>query len=115
FLLRDRYAVDSATINQGRPPAVLQPPIATDTIPTLIDRPANNLALRSSGLELIAILPELAPLRTRIALQAAWSKSRLRSDGVQFGIRFDDFQLNERQLRAPYWEGALRTGQRFLL
>jgi hypothetical protein len=115
FLIRDRYAVDSTTINQGRPPDVLQPPIASDTIPVLIDRPDNNLDLRSRGLEFTAILPEFAPLHTRIALQAAWTWSRLASDGLDFGVGFDDFQLNERQLRAPYWESVIQTGERFVV
>jgi hypothetical protein len=115
FLIRDRYAVDSTTINQGRPPDVLQPPIASDTVPVLIDQPANNLDLRSRGLELTAILPEIAPLRTRIAIQAAWSWSRLESNGLDFGTGFDEFQLNERQLRAPYWESVVQTGERLLV
>jgi hypothetical protein len=115
YLLRDRYAVDSTTINQGRPPDVLQPPIASDTVPVLIDRPDNNLDLRSRGLELTAILPEIAPLRTRIAIQAAWTWSRLQSRGVDFGTGFDDFQLSERQLRAPYWASLVQTGQRLLV
>lgn len=115
FLIRDRYAVDSTTINQGRPPDVLQPPIASDTVPVLIDQPDNNLDLRSRGLELTAILPEITPLRTRIAVQAAWSWSRLESDGLDFGTGFDEFQLNERQLRAPYWQSVVQTGERFLL
>jgi len=115
YLIRDRYAVDSTTINQGRPPDVLQPPIASDTVPVLIDRPDNNVDLRSRGLELTAILPEIAPLRTRIAIQAAWSWSRLESNGVDFGTGFDEFQLNERRLRAPYWESVVQTGERLLV
>jgi hypothetical protein len=115
YLLRDRYAVDSTTINQGRPPDILQPPIASDTVPVLIDRPDNNLDLRSRGLELTAILPEIAPLRSRIAIQAAWTWSRLQSRGVDFGTGFDDFQLSERQLRAPYWASLVQTGQRLLV
>ncbi len=115
FLLRDLYAVDSATINQGHPPAVREPPVATDTVPTLIDRPANNVELTTSGLELTAFLPEIVPLRTRIAVQGAWSRSRLISDGLEFGTRFDEFQLDGRQSRAPYWEGTVRTGNQLLV
>lgn len=115
YLIRDRYAVDSTTINQGRPPDVLQPPIASDTVPVLIDRSDNNLELRSSGFELTAILPEIAPLRTRIAVQAAWNHSRLASSGLDFGVGFDDFQLNERVPRAPYWESVVQTGERLLV
>jgi len=115
FLIRDRYAVDSSTINQGRPPAVLQPPIASDTVPVLIDRPANNLDLRSRGFELTAFLPEIAPLRTRVAVQAAWNHSRLAAAGLDFGVGFDDFQLNERVPRAPYWQSVVQTGERLVV
>lgn len=115
YLIRDRYAVDSTTINQGRPPDVLQPPIASDTVPVLIDRRDNNLDLRSRGLELTAILPEIAPLHTRIAIQAAWSSSRLASRGLDFGTGFDEFQLNENRVRAPYWESVVQTGERLLV
>ena len=115
YLIRDRYAVDSTTINQGRPPDVLQPPIASDTVPVLIDRSDNNLELRSSGFELTAILPEIAPLRTRFAVQAAWNHSRLASSGLDFGVGFDDFQLNEQVPRAPYWESVVQTGERLLV
>ena len=115
FLIRERYAVDSATIGTGRPPLVLQPPFARDTIPTLIDRPDNNLELRSSGIEITAILPEIKPLRTRLAIVGAWSKSRLQSSGVEFGTTFSDFQLSAAQPRAPYWDGSVRTGDRVLL
>jgi outer membrane receptor protein involved in Fe transport len=115
FLIRDRYAVDSSTINQGHPPSVLQPPIASDTVPVLIDRPDNNLDLRSRGFELTAILPEIAPLRTRVAVLAAWTHSRLASQGLDFGVGFDDFQLNERVPRAPYWQSVVETGERLLV
>jgi len=115
FLIRDRYAVDSSTINQGRPPDVLQPPTASDTVPVLIDHPANNLDLRSRGFELTAILPEIAPLRTRVAILAAWTHSKLASEGLDFGVGFDDFQLNERVPRAPYWESVVRTGERLVV
>lgn len=115
FLIRERFAVDSATIRPGQPPGVLQQPIAADTIPVLIDRPENNLDLLSRGLELTAILPEIAPVRTRVAIQAAWTWNRLESEGVEFGTNFDEFQLNERRPRAPYWENIVRTGERLLV
>jgi hypothetical protein len=115
FLIRERFAVDSSTIGTGQPPGVIEPAFARDSIPSLIDRPANNLRLRSSGIELTAILPEIKPLRTRVAFSGAWSKSRLESSSLEFGTNFDDFQLTETQPRSPYWEGTVRTGDRILL
>jgi outer membrane receptor protein involved in Fe transport len=114
YLIRDRYRVDSATIGTGRPPAVIEPPFAMDTIPTLIDRPDNNVRLRSRGMEVTAILPEIAPLRLRIAIAGAWSISRLESADIEFTSAFAEFQLNERISRAPYWQGTVRTGDRIL-
>lgn len=115
FLIRDRYVVDSATIGTGQPPEVLQPAFAHDTIPTLIDQPANNLDLKSRGLELTAILPEIAPLKTRIDVQGAWSWSTLHNAGIQFVGSFSDFQLTQQIPRAPYWEALTRKGERLLL
>ena len=115
FLLRDHFAVDSATIGTGRPPEVLRPPFLTDTVPTLIDQPANNLDLRSHGLELATIFPEIAPLKTRIDVQGAWTWSRLFDSGIQFTNDFSDFQLSERIPRAPYWETLTRQGERLLV
>ena len=115
FLVRDRYAVDSTTIGTGRPPEVLEPPFASDTIPTLIEQPANNLDLRSRGLELSAILPEIPLLRTRIDVQGAWAWSRLDNGGISFVNSFFDFQVDERISRAPYWQALTRKGERLLL
>lgn len=115
FLIRERFLVDSATIGTGRPPGVIEPAFSRDTVPTLTDRPANNVRLRSSGVEVTAIIPEIKPLRTRLAFQGAWAKSRLESDAVEFGSDFSAFQLTERIPRAPYWQGTIRTGDRILL
>ncbi len=115
FLIRDRFLVDSATIGTGRPPAVQPTPFARDTIPTLIDRPANNLDLRSRGIELSALLPEFRPLRTRVAIQGAWASSRLASTGIELGNDFTDFQLTDRVSRAPYWEAVTRYGERMVV
>ncbi len=115
FLIRDRYAVDSSTIGSGRPPDVQQPAFAHDTIPTLIEQPANNLDLRSQGLELTALIPEIKPLKTKIDVQAAWSWSKLFDAGVQFTSDFTLFQLSELIPRAPYWQALTRRGERLLV
>lgn len=115
FLLRDRFAVDSTTINQRRPPDVFQPPLGSDTIPVLVDRPGNGVVLRSRGVELTALLPELAPLRARLSLHGAWAWSRVSSAGLDFGTGFGDFQLDERRARSPYWQSVVQRGERLLL
>ncbi len=115
FLIRDRLGVDSTTIGTGRPPAVLPVPLGRDSVPTLIDQPANNLDLRSRGLELTAVIPEIVPLRTRIDVQGAWAWSTLRNDGIQFGGSFSEFQLSQQIPRAPYWQALTRKGERLLV
>ena len=115
FLIRERLGVDSATIGTGRPPAVLPTPLGRDSIPTLIDQPANNLDLRSRGLELTAIIPEIRPLKTRVDVQGAWTWSTLPDAGIQFVNSFTEFQLSQQVPRAPYWESLTRKGERLLV
>ncbi|MBL8986703.1 MAG: TonB-dependent receptor [Gemmatimonadetes bacterium] len=111
FVVRERLAIDSATIGTGRPPATLPVPLGQDTIPTLIDRPSNNLRLASRGVEATLFLPEWTALRTRIAIQGAWSRSRLASSGIELNERFEEFQLIARYPRVPYWEALERSGE----
>ena len=115
YLLRDRYDLSDSTLGTGRPPAIIEPPSFADTVPILVDQPANNLTLLSSGYELTATLPEFRPLRTRLNIQGAWTRTRLSTPDLDFGLTFDPFQLDERQQRAPYWDGATRTGQRLVI
>lgn len=115
FLLRDRYQLTDSAAGTGRPPGIIEPPYQTDTIPTLLDRRANNLRLRGRGLELTATLPELRPIHTRLVLLGSWVKSRLEKDDLEFASTFSDFQLNERQPRSPYWQGTTRTGERLIV
>lgn len=112
WLPRERFAIDSSTLVPGQPPDYLEPAYATDTIPVLIDRPDNNLQLTGRGLELTAFLPEWRPARTQLAIQASWSRSEVANSGLEFSQRFADFQLDPRRPRAPYWDGATRSGER---
>ncbi len=48
-------------------------------------------------------------------MQAAWNHSRLAAAGLDFGVGFDDFQLNERVPRAPYWQSVIQTGERLVV
>lgn len=115
FLFRDRFRLADTVPGTGRPPRLIEPPVSQDTVPVIIDRRANNLTLRGSGVEVTATLPELRPLRARVALQAAWVRNRLETESVEFGPGFSVFQLNESIARAPYWQGATRYGERLLL
>jgi hypothetical protein len=114
-LIRERFLVDSSTLETGRPPAILPTPFARDTIPTLIDRPANNVQVRTSGLELTMLVPEIETFNLRLAVQGAWARTKLRARGIELASGFSDFQLSPTAQRAPYWEAATRTGERMLL
>ena len=115
FITRERFDLINAVPGSGQPPTFVEPAASVDSIPVLIERPANNVALRSSGFEVTADFEEIPVLRTRIALQGAFVKSSLLKDGIEFAPSFRDFQVNERELRAPYYESVRRTGERFLL
>ena len=114
-VLRERYALADSTLGTGVPPRILEPPVATDSIPVLLDISDNILTLESRGLELTARLPEFRMLRTRLDIQGALIKTELVKEGLDFGTRFGDFQLDWRVPRAPYWESVTRTGTRGLL
>lgn len=113
--LRERFRIVDSTIGTGRPPEYEVPAFESDTVPVLIDRPSNNTTLTSSGAELIAVIPEIPGLRTRIAVQGSYIKTRLETGAVEFRSDFSAFQLTGQIPRVPYWEGATRTGDRLLL
>lgn len=115
FFLRDLFRIVDSTTGTGRPPDYEVPAYATDTVPVLIDRPSNNLTVASSGVELIATVPEIPLLRTRLAIQGSYLKDRLDNADLEFSRNFSDFQLSNFIPRSPYWVGATRTGDRLLL
>lgn len=111
FLLRDRYALE-ATV-PGRPPRLIEPATRRDTVPILVEHPANNTSLLSHGLEVTALLPEIRPLRTRAQLQLSWTETGQTKSDLDFGgaTRFQSFQLSPAQQRIPYWEEPRRSGR----
>ncbi len=115
FLLREHFDFADSTIGTGQPPTIIEPASRVDSVPILIDRPDNMLDLTSSGYELTAIFPEIPALRTRLHVQGALIKTRLTSNGLDFGNGFSPFQLDERIPRSPYWENATRVGERALM
>jgi hypothetical protein len=115
YILRDHYQLTDSTAGSGKPPQIIEPPSSRDTVPILIDRRANNLTLKGSGMEATLTLPEVPRLRTRASVQGAFTRSRLENSGVEFANAFSDFQLTGRGLRSPYWLGTTRTGERLLL
>ena len=117
FVTREHYALDDSTGATGRPPGIVEPPQAVDTVPIVSAVPTNDLRLRARGTELTALFPAIPGLRTRVQLQGAWVRSDMRTSAPDFGApnRFADFQLDSARRRIPYWEGVERTGRRALL
>jgi outer membrane receptor protein involved in Fe transport len=116
FLLRDHYELSDSTLGTGYPPEIIEPPTRADTIPILIDRPSNAVEVLSHGVELTAMLPEIRPIRTRIQIQGAWTKTERFTDALYFGpySELTDFQLRKVKDRIPYWDALRENGWRAL-
>jgi hypothetical protein len=114
FLIRERYALQGTTPGTGRPPRIIEPPIASDTVPVVVNRPAPVLSVRTRGFELQGNTPALPGLATRIQLSAAWTRVAMDNASILVNSEFSDFQVNEQVVRAPYWNGTTRTGSRLL-
>ncbi len=112
FLLREHYQLADSTLGTGRPPQIIEPAYRADTVPVILDRPANSLTLRMRGVEMTAAFPQIRPLRTRVELQGAWIRNRLERDGPEFSRRFSEFQMDGDWARVPYWTGATSSGDR---
>ncbi|GAC1583805.1 MAG: hypothetical protein NVS3B18_16800 [Candidatus Dormibacteria bacterium] len=117
FLLRQHYRLADSMPGSGKPPTLVDPAVSADTVPIVIDQPANDLTLHSSGVELTLATAELPWLRTRVDVQGAWISTRLETSDVDFGSagRFSTFQVDANRARIPYWNGATRYGQRALV
>ena len=114
-ILRERFDFVDSTQGTGRPPVIVEPASRADTVPILIDQPANNLTLSSRGVEATLALPEIPYLHTRVEMQGALVRTRLEDRGFDFGRLFSSFQLDQRVPRAPYFLDAVRTGERALV
>jgi hypothetical protein len=109
-ILRHRYQLTNATPGSGSPPVWHEPPIATDTIPVMLQRPMNNTDLASRGVEFTAVFPQV--LRTALNVSGAFIESRLSTVGIETNVLFTDMQLGSGSRRAPFWDVADRTGKR---
>lgn len=110
-VLRSRYGLGGAPPGIGVPPTVLRPPIGIDTVPVLVDTPTNDVSNDGRGVELIVALPEFTPLRLRVETQAQYASSRVRTNDIEFGSTFSEFQQTNRP-RTPFWDPSTRDGER---
>jgi hypothetical protein len=117
FFLREHFRIVDSTIGTGRPPDFEVPAFSTDSVPVLIDRPDNNLTFTSSGVELTASLPPIPGINTSVAIQGAYTKTRVDNRNIEFNPNFFVFQISStaQAARTPYYDGATRTGERMLL
>jgi len=115
FLVRELFDFADSTTGTGQPPTLIEPPTRADTVPILLDVPDNVLTLANRGVEATIQLPELRPLRLRLHVQGALVRTSFEDGGIDFGRAFDDFQVNGRRTRSPYWDGVTRKSERLLL
>jgi hypothetical protein len=115
FLIRDLYDLADSTIGAGRKPPLITPPTRADTVPILLDVPANVLNLRNHGFEITATFPEVRRLGLQLQVQGAAVRTRFGSDAVDYGRLFRDFQENGADPRSPYWTSVIQTSSRTIL
>jgi len=113
FITRDHFALSDSTTGNGVPPEILLPPLFTDNVPVLIDRPGNIFDQVNRGFELTAALPRIEPLETQLYVTGSWVETVTTSEARFFGTqqRFTDFQLSPSQERSPYWDGFEGRGE----
>lgn len=111
---RNHYALGGPPPGSGQKPTIIEPPISVDTVPVLVDTPTNNTASDARGVEIVASFPEVPHLRLRIETQAQYATDRVRTQDVEFGRPFTDFQQGT-GARSPFWDPTTRAGERLLL
>jgi hypothetical protein len=116
-LVRDYYQLTDSVTGNGIPPEIIEPASGADTVPIIVQRPANHLRVVTEGIELTATLPEIPYLRTRVQVQGSLIRTDWTSDAIHVGTatRFSDFQLSQVQQRAPYWQGVHERGEKQLI
>jgi outer membrane receptor protein involved in Fe transport len=116
FILRDHFALTDSITGNGIKPDIILPPLFTDTVPVLIDRPGNIFDMVNRGLELTATLPEIASIGTRLYVTGSWIETETTSGALFFGTRerFSNFQLSQTRARSPYWQGLTEKAERLL-
>ena len=115
FLIRDLYDLADSTIGTGTQPPVITPPTRADTVPILLDVPANILTLDNRGFEFTATLPAIRPLGLQLQVQGAVVDTRFESNAPDFGRLFRDFQVNGGDPRSPYWSSLVQNSERTIL
>lgn len=80
----ERYRV--AATPAGRPPEIEATPFRVDTLISAYDVPRNTRAIDTRGVELALDLPEWAPVRTALNLNAAWTRTRATDAGLDVEV-----------------------------
>ena len=111
ILLRESFALTDSIIGNGIKPMIIEPATHADTIPILIQRPGNIVDQTNRGIELIAALPELRPIRTRALITGALVETEQIVDAIDFGRDFGTFQIHEPDERHPFWDPVTEVGK----
>lgn len=116
-VLREHFPLTDSVIGNGEKPEIIPPAMSADTVPVLVDRPAHKVDQTSRGLELVATLPELEPVHTRLQVTGSWVRTNQAVEGLLFGIgdSFRNFQQQDHVQRHPYWRDAEFRGESAML
>lgn len=116
-VLREHFPLTDSVIGNGEKPEIILPATSADTVPVLVDRRAHKIDQTSRGLELVATLPELDPIHTRLQITGSWIRTNQEVEGLLFGVgdSFENFQRQDHIERHPYWRGAEFRGESAML
>lgn len=116
-VLREHFPLTDSVIGNGEKPEIIPPATSADTVPVLVDRRAHKIDQTSRGLELVATLPELEPIHTRLQVTGSWVRTDQEVEGLLFGqgTSFQNFQQLDHIERHPYWRGAEQRGESGML
>ena len=117
FITRDHFELSDSVTGNGIKPGIVLPPVFTDSVPVLLDQPANLFTQVNRGLELTAALPEVTSVATQLHVIGSWIETRTTTDMRFFESRdrFFGFQVSAGQERSPYWEGITERGETALI
>jgi hypothetical protein len=116
-LTRDRFALTDTATGSGQPGRIVEPPIVSDPVPVFLDRFVNGGRLRTRGTEVIASLPTIPALRTRLEITGAQLTTTFATDDRDFGniSATNDFQIDSTRRRLAFFEGRSNRARQAII
>jgi hypothetical protein len=116
-LTRDRFALADTATGSGQPGRIVEPPLVSDPVPVFLDRFVNGGRLRTRGTEVIAALPTIPALRTRLEVTGAHITTVFATDERDFGniTAVSDFQIDSTRRRLAFFEGRSNRARQAII